>query len=156
MAKRLGCCIPHHVQMFFTHVHDRCIRRGRMEFFPDEVNDIYESEMLGIRGHAELTHYEDRLKIVLGPELFPLALEMLTEAAVTGCLGRESLSALQMEYEIEGTSIQEAEAEILRVLEHDGYLKAAKNGYQFESTLVRDWWKKRYGFFHTPVLERGI
>lgn len=49
MIKRLGCCIPHHVQMFFSHVYDRCKRRGRMEFYPDEVNDIYESEMLGIR-----------------------------------------------------------------------------------------------------------
>ena len=63
MVKRLGCCIPHHVQMFFTHVYDRCKRRGRMEFYPDEVNDIYENEMLGIRGHAELTHYEERLKM---------------------------------------------------------------------------------------------
>lgn len=94
MAKRLGCCIPHHVQMFFTHVHDHCIRRGRMEFFPDDVNDIYENEMLGVRGHAELTHYEERLKLVLGPEAFPLALEMLSETAVTGCLTRHSLGGL--------------------------------------------------------------
>ena len=55
MVRRLGCCNPHHVQMFFTQVYDRCIRRERMDFFPDEVNDIYENEMLGIRGHAELT-----------------------------------------------------------------------------------------------------
>ncbi len=102
MVKRLGCCIPHHVQMFFAHVYDRCKRRKRMEFYSDEVNDIYESEMLGIRGHAELTHYEDRLKLVLGPELFTLALEMLTETAVKGCLTRESLSALQKGYEFDG------------------------------------------------------
>lgn len=156
MAKRLGCCIPHHVQMFFTHVHDRCKRRGRMEFFPDEVNDIYENEMLGIRGHAELTHYEDRLKIVLGPEIFPLALEILTETAVTGCLTLEALEALQKGYEFDGRSAREAEEEILRVLEHDGYIKAGKVGYVFESHLLQDWWKKRYGLFHVPVLERGI
>ena len=105
MAKRLGCCIPHHVQMFFTNVYDRCKRRGRMEFFSDEVNDIYESEMLGIRGHAELTHYEERLKLVLGPDLFPLALEMLTETAVTGCLTRQTLTALQKGYEFAEASV---------------------------------------------------
>jgi hypothetical protein len=156
MVRRLGCCIPHHVQMFFTHVYDRCIRRDRMDFFPDEVNDIYENEMLGIRGHAELTHYEDRLKIVLGPDIFPLALEMLSEAAVVGCLGKEALSALQKGYQFEGTIAQKAEEEILRVLEHDGYLKAGKDGYRFISRLLQDWWKKRYGIFYIPVLEREI
>lgn len=156
MIKRLGCCIPHHVQMFFSHVYDRCKRRGRMEFYPDEVNDIYESEMLGIRGHAELTHYEDRLKLVLGPEFFTLALEMLTETAVAGCLTRPALSALQNGYEFEERSVLSASEEILRVLEHDGYIKAGRDGYLFESYLLQDWWKKRYGYFHVPVLERGI
>lgn len=156
MVKRIGCCIPHHVQMFFTHVYDRCKRRERMDFYSDEVNDIYESEMLGIRGHAELTHYEDRLKLVLGPELFPLALEMLTETAVSGCLTRQTLAALQKGYEFDEISVQSAEEEILRVLEHDGYIKAGKGGYVFESYLLQDWWKKRYSYFYVPVLERGI
>jgi len=156
MAKRLGCCIPHHVQMFFTHVYDRCKRRGRMEFYPDEVNDIYENEMLGIRGHVELTHYEDRLKLVLGNEIYPLALEMLSETAVTNCLTRDSLAALQKSYEFNDRSARDAQEEILRVLEHDGYIKAGKNGYVFESHLLQDWWKKRYGFFYVPVMERGI
>lgn len=156
MAKRLGCCIPHHVQMFFSHVHDRCKRRGRMEFYPDEVNDVYESEMLGIRGHSELTHYEERLKLVLGPELFTMALEILTETAVTGCLARPALMALQKGYEFEDRSCLAASEEILRVLEHDGYISATKEGYVFESHLLRDWWKKRYEYFHVPVLERGV
>lgn len=156
MARRLGCCIPHHVQMFFSHVHDRCKRRGRMDFYPDEVEEIYESEMLGIRGHSELTHYEDRLKLVLGPEIFTLALEILTETAVTGSLARPALQALQKGYAFEERSVASATEEILRVLEHDGYLKLAADGYRFESHLLQDWWKKRYGYFHVPVLERGV
>ncbi len=156
MAKRLGCCIPHHVQMFFTHVYDRCKRRGRMEFYPDEVNDVYESEMLGIRGHAELTHYEDRLKLVLGSEIFTLAIEILTETAISGCLTQELLAALEKGYEFTGQSARKATEEILRVLEHDGYLKAGKRGYAFESHLLKDWWVKRYGQFYVPVLERWV
>lgn len=156
MVARLGCCIPHHVQMFFSHVHDRCKRRGRMEFYPDEVNEIYESEMLGIRGHVELTHYEDRLKLVIGPELYPLALEILTETATTGSLTREALVALLKGYEFAERDVREASEEIMRVLGHDGYIKAGKDGYVFESHLLKDWWGKRYGYFHVPVLERGI
>jgi len=156
MARRLGCCIPHHVQMFFSHVYDRCKRRGRMDFYPDEVNDIYETEMLGIRGHAELTHYEERLKLVLGPEIFPFALEILTETAVTGALTPPALAALQKGYEFPGRAVASVAKEVLRVLEHDGYLTADSNGYLFESYLLQDWWKKRYGYFHVPVLERGM
>lgn len=156
MVTRLACCIPHHVQMFFAHVYDRCKRRGRMEFYPDEVNDIYENDMLGIRGHAELTHYEDRLKLVIGPELFPLALEILTETAATGILTREALVALQKGYEFTERNAREASEEILRVLEHDGYLTGGRDGFVFVSHLLRDWWGKRYGYFHVPVLERGI
>jgi hypothetical protein len=156
MVKRIGCCIPHHVQMFFSHVYDRCMRRKRMEFYSDEVNDIYESEMLGIRGHAELTHYEERLKIVLGPELYTLALEILTESATAGCLTRESLTALQKGYQFKERSATEIADEILRVLEHDGYIKAGEGGYIFESQLLKDWWVKRYGHFYVPVMERGI
>ena len=112
--------------------------------------------MLGIRGHSELTHYEDRLKLVLGPELFTMALEILTETAVTTCLTRPALAALQKGYEFEGRDVLSASEEILRVLEHDGYLRSGRDGYQFESYLLQDWWRKRYGHFHVPVLERGM
>jgi hypothetical protein len=156
IVKRLGCCIPHHVQMFFTQVYERCTRRGRMEFYADEVNNVYETEMLGIRGHAELTHYEERLKLVLGPETFPLALEMLTETAVAGCLTKESLIELRKAYTFKERSVQDGQEEIIRVLEHDGYIRRSVQGYIFESHLLKDWWSKRYGSFFVPILERSV
>jgi hypothetical protein len=127
-----------------------------MEFFPDEVNDIYESEMLGVRGHAELTHYEERLKLVIGPEIFPLALEILTETAVAGSLSRESIMKLQKGYDFGERKVQDATEEILRVLEHDGYIKMKERNFVFESNLLKDWWAKRYGYFYVSVTERGI
>ncbi|MDR3557434.1 MAG: hypothetical protein P4L55_21975 [Syntrophobacteraceae bacterium] len=156
MVRMLGCCIPHHVQMFFTHVCDRCKRRGRMDISPDEVGEVYENQMLGVRGHTELTHYEDRLKLVLGPEILTFAIEMLTEAAVTGRLTSASLVAIQKGYEFTEISVREATEEILRVLEHDGYLKAQAEGYIFESRLLQDWWKKRYSSLYLPALQREI
>ena len=120
------------------------------------MSEIYENEMLGIRGHVELTHYEDRLKLVIGPELYPLALEILTETATTGSLTREALVALLKGYEFAERNVREASEEIMRVLEHDGYIKSGKDGYVFESHLLKDWWGKRYGYFYVPVLERGI
>ena len=127
-----------------------------MEFFPDEVEDVYHSEMLSIRGHAELTHYEERLKLVLGMEYYPLALEMLTEAAVTGGLEHEALVAYQKAYVFENKSTMEVQRQILQILEHDGYLQQLDKKYTFISKLLRDWWKMRYEAFFVPVLERSI
>jgi len=126
-----------------------------MECSVQEVREVYEKEMLGVRGHAELTHYEERLEMVLGKELFTLAVDMLTKAAVTGCLTNEAIAALRKEYTLEGNDIVEAQKEVIRVLEHDGYIRQAKDGYVFISKLLKDWWKNTHGAFYTPVLERG-
>ena len=155
IVKRLGCCIPHHVQMFFSHIHDRCKRKGKMECSVEEVGEVYSNEMLGVRGHAELTHYEERVEMVLGKELFTLAIDMLTEAAVTGCLTKEAIAALRKEYTLEEADIVEAQKEVIWVLEHDGYIRQSKEGYVFVSKLLKDWWKNRHGAFFIPVLERG-
>ncbi len=155
MVNRLGCCIPHHVQMFFSHIYDACKRKGKMECSVEEVGKVYEKEMLGVRGHAELTHYEERLEMVLGRELFTLAVDMLTEAAVTGCLTKEAIAALRKEYTLEEADIVEAQKEVIWVLEHDGYIRQGKGGYVFVSKLLRDWWKNRHKAFFTPVLKRG-
>lgn len=155
MVKRLGCCIPHHVQMFFTNAYDRCVKRGNMRCTIADVGDVYTRDMLGVRGHVELIHYEERLEKVLDKELLKLALDMLTEAAVTGCLTKEATKAFQGEYELDGRDVAEGQKEILWVLEHDGYLEKGAAGYVFVSKLLRDWWKNRHGMFFTPVLERG-
>jgi len=155
MVERLELCIPHHVQMFFSHIYDRCKRKGKMECSVQDVGEVYAKEMLGVRGHAELTHYEERLEMVLGKELFTLAVDMLTDAAVTGCLTKEAITALQKEYTLEEVDIVEAQKEVIWVLEHDGYIRQSKEGYVFVSKLLSDWWRSRLGSGFIPVLERG-
>ena len=154
VVRRLGYCIPHHVQMFFSNIYDRCMRKGAMEFSADEVEEVYQSDMLGIHGHVELNHYEERLKLVLPLESYALALEMLTETAVAGRLDREALAAFASHHHFSQAPLAGIQKEILQVLQHDGYLELGSNGYVFVSPLLRDWWEKRHGFFHTPVLER--
>jgi hypothetical protein len=116
---------------------------------------VYTREMLGTRGHAELTHYEERLKLVLGDEVFALAIDMLTEAAVKKCLTAGALRAFRGEYGFEGRSVEEVQKEIIRVLEHDGYWRRDSKVYVFDSQLLRDWWEARHRFGYVPVEERG-
>jgi len=156
MVEKLGCCIPHHVQMFFTHIHDLCVKRKQMVCLIKDVEEVYKNEMLGVRGHVELTHYEERLEKILPKESCALALDMLTEAAVTGYLSSKAISAFRKEYPLEGRDVVEVQKEILWVLEHDGYLEASDEGYVFVSKLLRDWWINRYKRFYPPVLKRRV
>ncbi len=155
MVERLGCCIPHHVQMFFSHMYDRCKRKGVMECSIADVSEVYENDMLSVRGHAELTHYEERLEMVLGKELFTIAIDMLTEAAVKGCLTDEAIKAFEKEYASDIEGISEVQREILWVLEHDGYVRRNTKGFEFVSKLLQKWWSNRHGMVYVPVLERG-
>jgi len=155
MVKMLVCCIPHHVQMFFSHIYGACKRRGDMSCSIEYVAEVFEKEMLGVRGHAELTHYEERLEMVLGKEMFTMALDMLTEAAVEGCLTQEAIKGFQNEYASNALDAAEAQKEILWVLEHDGYLEQTAEGYKFVSGLLQRWWKTRHGGNFVSVLKRG-
>ena len=155
MLNRLGCCIPQHVQMFFSHLHEHCIKRDRMICTIEDIAEVYERDMLGVRGHAELTHYEERLKLVIGEKLLPIAIDMLTEAAISGVLSKEAIMAFQKEYSSLCDKIDVEQRDILRILEHDGYIEQTTKGYVFISKLLRDWWEKRYRNFYIPISERG-
>ncbi len=155
MIRRLGCCIPHHVQMYFTHVRDRCGKAGISRCDDRLAKAVYKTDMLAARGHGELVHYEERLKRVLGAEKLPLAIDMLTEAAVEGRLRPEAIIALRDEYASDGWDAKEAQKDILWMLEHDGYLKQGGKGYVFVSKLIRDWWKRRHGADYITVKRRS-
>ena len=161
MCRRLRCQIPHHVQQFFDNLHEDLRRAGRLEATMADVERVYTNEMLGVRGQMDLEHYEGRLRMVLGREGYRSALEILTEAAVgDGLLSGDTVGRYR-EY-LQGGSPDEAEAEadpvsiedVLRVLEHDGYLERHGDGYRFVSGLLEDWWRARHGRPFIPIARR--
>ena len=148
MCRRLRCQIPHHVQRFFDTLHEDLRRAGRRSASPEDVERVYDNEMLGIRGQMDLEPYESRLRMVLGSEGYRAALEMLTEAAVNGgrlrgdAIGRHRESfAAEAGAGADPLPIED----VLHVLEHDGYLARQGDGYRFVSGLLEDWWRRRYG-----------
>ena len=90
LLEDLGSYLPHHVQMFFGLLHEDCARRHVFCPSPQDVERVYQTSMLSTRGHAELATYEERLLSVLEPESVPLALDLLTEAAVADGLTPEN------------------------------------------------------------------
>jgi len=153
VARRLDYCVPHHVQMFFDHLKDRCVRERTLTVPAEWVDAVYEQEMLGVRGHVELSHYEERLGWVLTGSKKILAMELLTEAAVAGPLTEVAIAIVARGYP-EEPKIWEALREIIWVLEHDGYLMPVAKDYTFVSPLLRDWWRKRHSLGYIPAAQR--
>ena len=146
MCRRLRCQIPHHVQRFFDVLHEDLRRDRRHAVSLEDVERVYVHEMLGIRGQMDLEHYEGRLKMILGDEGYLAALEMLTEAAVDGGRLRGDAIVRYREALAAGAGGDPHPVEdVLRVLEHDGYLERQGDGYRFVSGLLEDWLRVRYG-----------
>ena len=144
MCRRLRCQIPHHVQRFFDILHENLRPTGRRAASLEDVERVYANEMLGVRGQMDMEHYEGRLKMVLGEEGCRIALEILTEAAAND--GRLRNDAIDRRREsLAAGAGADPVADILRTLEHDGYLERQGDGYRFVSGLLEDWWRVRYG-----------
>ena len=154
MFRRLRCGIPHHVQLFFDKLHEHLRRTRQREATPDDVDRVYSHDMLGVRGQVHLEHYQTRLRMVLGDGGYEVALELLTEAAVSDGLTDRSLRRYEAYRSVLSGDSSPPIKDVLHVLEHDGYLTRDDDGYRFVSGLVEDWWRARNGRAFVPFSRR--
>ena len=157
MCRRLRCCIPHHVQMFFDKISEHLRRADNHMASLDDVESVYRHEMLSVRGQVDLQHYESRLKMILGKPGYVIAQDMLTMTAVDSGLEPDSIGLYTTHYsdhEDGNRTGAPSVANVLHVLEHDGYLERHGNGYRFVSGLLEDWWRSRYGQNFAPAFEQ--
>lgn len=155
MFRRLRCGIPHHVQHFFDKLHEHLRRVHRRDASVEDIDRVYLEDMLGVRGQVHLEHYQSRLRLVLGDAGYEVALELLTQAAVSD--GRLSDTSID-QYDAYRSVLPEAAEtqikDVLHVLEHDGYLARRDDGYHFVSGLVEDWWRARNARGFVPFGQR--
>ena len=155
MCRKLRCCIPQHVQQFFDYLHEDLRKAGRNVAWPEDVDRVYDRSMLGIRGSIDLDHYRSRLEMVLGRDGSRVAIELLTEAAVNdGVLTDQAIGRYDQYYSSLEEFLGAPVIDVLPVLEHDGYLVRAPEGYRFVSGLIEDWWRARFGAHFTPISEQ--
>ena len=143
MSNLIGYCIPHYVRMFFHHVQRNCECECLSSASKEFARRVYVENMLGVHGRAELSHYEERLRL-LGEKTHQFAIALLTETASAGHLSYEN--AMGICHQICGTEgAEEQLRELLSILEHDCYIERNGDRLEFVSNLVRDWWFASYG-----------
>ena len=154
MCRRLRCQIPHHVQQFFDRLHEHLRRAERHEASIEDVAAVYEQDLLGSHGQMVLDHYETRLRMVLGKRGYPMAIDMLTSAAVNE--GKLSdLDVTRFQEDTQARHKSPSIEDVLHTLEHDGYLAREDGSYRFVSGLLEDWWRARHGRHAIAVHGRG-
>ncbi len=156
MVKLLRCSIPHHVQMFFDHVHTTYVLDEMSgEVTIETIERVFRESMTGLKGHPELSHMEERLRQVLDRDQFQLALTLLTETAATGMLPPEVADKISRAL-YRGRADRDNELNnVIAILEHDGYLQRAPKHHEFVSALVESWWANRFGRRYNSVQKPG-
>lgn len=133
-CSRIRSCVPHHVQQFFEAVH-RHLRIANSSRATLEIADrAYREDMLGARGQIDMDHYENRLRLVLGPDESRVARQLLARAARTG-----------------GLDVPAAVPFVADILEQDGYLIRQGQKLRFVSGLLEDWQRARQGLPVDPL-----
>ena len=153
--ERLGTGIPHQVQSFFARLRSFAIMQNRGALRVDDVEEVYGTELLGPSGQNDLAHYETRLKDGLDEDCYPIAMEIIAEAASQDVFTANARRCLERLYAAVVHDAPGCVANTLNVLEHDGYLeKVGDNGYRFQSRLLKDWWAARFHGHHVPIESR--
>ena len=156
MCRRLRCCIPHHVQMYFDKLHDHLRHAGRQAATEEDAERVYLHEMLSVRGLMDLQHYEDRLRTILGTAGYPVAMEILTATAVGGRLDGGAVDRYRAHFAAEDAGPSgPTVANVLHVLRHDCYLEPQDGGYRFGSGLLEDWSRNRWSGSFRSVIDTG-
>ncbi len=119
----------------------------------DDVELVYQRDLLSVRGQRDLVHYEERLRMVLGDDGYTDALSLLSEAVVNDGLLTHSVVRLYRDEAVDKRE-EDGVADVLYVLQHDGYLEERDGGYSFVSGLLEDWWRSRHGRQFTSITQQ--
>ena len=152
--EKLGIGIPHYVQFFFAGLRDFAIMQNRERVTVEDVDEVYRTQLLGPAGQNVLVHYETRLKEGLDDESYPVAMEILAEAATQDVFTSDARQSLERQYSTKLDDAPGCIVEALDILAHDGYLEAGDDGYRFPSRLLKDWWSARFRDHYKPLESR--
>ena len=149
----LGLGVPHYVQRMFAEIRHISESREGAVVTKKDVEEAYNSRLLGPWGHGDLIHYETRLVTALDKDAFSVAMAILAETATQGVFTASAHQDLERIQSRRFRDSSERVRQALGVLEHDGYLIRHPDGHRFEFKLLRDWMKSRFEGIHRPIVD---
>jgi len=126
--------IPYFISIFLSMIFDD--ERWLNE---DDIEELYNSKLLGAHGRGYFDHYKQRLRIYYEEVLARAAEEILKET----CLSDRYPTALAFDLYRRATGIEDEEKfmNLLYNLENDFYISVDGEQIRFQSKVLRDWWR---------------
>ena len=150
----LGVGIPHFIQSFFVRLQDFAAMNSRTRLTAEDVQTVYDNELLGAAGESDLPHYQNRLQKSLDERTYQVAMEIQAEAATQGAFTVGARRALERIYSSVLPNVRERVDEALGVLVHDGHLERTATGHRLAFRLLEDWLRTRFRDHHVPLQQR--
>ena len=141
LVERLRYCVPEHVQMLSTELHDQCRRKNSDLITQGDVENKLQSLWSGDKGKQELSRYTKHLQQIFEPDDFKLAERILTETARNDMLPDTVFDAFCRQ----AATVSNSKVEMVKdCLIDELYLEEIPGGYRFVMPLLHQLWKKHY------------
>ena len=128
--------------------------QGRERVTVEDVEEVYRTELLGPSGQNDLIHYETRLQEGLEEESYPIAMQILAEAATQEVFTPEARRCLERLYSAVVADAATRITDALDVLVHDGYLEADADSYHFPLAFAEGLVGRALRNHHIPLESR--
>jgi len=141
LVEQLRYCVPNHVQILSTELHDQCQRRNSDLITHSDVESTLKNLWSGHKGKQELNRYIKHLQQIFEPDDFELAERILTETARNDMLSDTVFDAFCRQAAIVSNSRVEM---VKDCLIDEFYLEKIPGGYRFVMPLLHQLWQKHY------------
>lgn len=141
--------IPYFLQILISALSQEFVNRKLDRIDPDMVNKVYTSKVLGVECRTYFEHYFQRLCMYYDRTEERAAKELLKSLSILGKMNQAELYNIFLAAvadEVENP--RETFNYLLADLENDFYIEYDEQTqtYRFKTRVLRDWWKKYYGF----------
>ncbi len=141
--------IPYFIQILASALEQEVHKKKLSEIGPSDVEETYDKYVLGIECKTYFEHYHQRLGMIYEEHERKAASEMLKHLSINAEMERKDLYTIFLR-ETEGIkhNTEECFSSLMGDLENDFYIECipGTNRCRFKTRVLRDFWKKYYGF----------
>lgn len=139
--------MPYLIQVLIAALGNEVLNLNIETISPELVEEVYQKRVLGVECRTYFEHYYGRIKDYYEDEEAKSAKLILKELSRREKLSKKELFDLYVRTTGKSED-EEGFSHLMTDLENDFYVESdAENGeYGFTTKVLRDWWRKHYGF----------
>lgn len=150
----IGTPIPFFLQLFTQELYRFYRKNGMVRLNQESVERVFQEALIGERARDKLQHFRSRINLHYPEMVKEMAFQILDKLSLSEAgMSRNGLFGLYQEIDktrskARSTHYQKEDFNTLMILfESDFYIKETPAGdYDFTSYLLKQWWKKYYGY----------